>query len=95
MIEVSHSTRSTTTRKNLENPCKTRIRQIRARKIPFFSVTPQGARQIFPNFSLAVLGDFNELQSKKFGKTFLRSFQPPIVVWPAPTAFALATQKVL
>jgi hypothetical protein len=43
-------------------------------KISSFSMAPQRLVQAFPNFFLAVLGDFKGLGRKKFGKASLSSF---------------------
>src|SRR5579872_2325170 len=57
--------------KKFGNPCTRQKNANRAGKIPFFSGRRQRAQEIFPNFSLAVLGDFNGLEPKKFGRARL------------------------
>jgi hypothetical protein len=63
-------------------------------KTPFFSEAAIRARQIFPNFSQAISGDFNGLASKKFGKNAVEGFSSPAQPRSAtPTAVCLTDLK--
>jgi hypothetical protein len=73
--------------KNLENPWiaqKSLVRQIFRPRNHFLINDATTHRpkpfQIFPNFSFGVLGDFNNLEGKKFGTLFLVTFLRTLVV---------------
>jgi hypothetical protein len=67
-----------------------RRRQIFVQESPLLSSPPQGEDQAFPNFSLAILGDFNGLQRKKFGNRsprILLSVYPSVASQPAIASY--------
>jgi hypothetical protein len=74
----------------LENPWIAASAKFFLQESPLLSSPPQGEDQAFPNFSLAVSGDFNGLERKKFGNRSpetLLSVYPSVASQPAIASY--------